>query len=32
VHTAVHATQRDPSRAEQFSLFYGVVNSIKQNS
>ena len=25
VHTAVHATQRDPSRAEQFSLFYGIL-------
>ena len=33
VHTAVHATQRDlASRAEQFSLFYGVLNFIKQNS
>ena len=33
VHTAVHATQRDTdSRAEQFSLFYGVLNWMKQTS
>jgi CubicO group peptidase (beta-lactamase class C family) len=33
VHTAVHATQRDlASRAEQFSLFYGVLNYTKQTS
>jgi CubicO group peptidase (beta-lactamase class C family) len=27
VHTAVHGTQRDSSRAEQFSLFYGALAS-----
>lgn len=33
VHTAVLATQRDTtSRAEQFSLFYGVLNWMKQTS
>jgi len=29
VHTAVHASSRDPARAEQFALFYGVLNSLK---
>jgi CubicO group peptidase (beta-lactamase class C family) len=30
VHTAVHASPRDlTARAEQFSLFYGVLNSLK---
>ena len=29
VHTAVHGTQRDPARGEQFALFYGVINSLK---
>ena len=28
VHTAVHAGARDPSRAEQFSLFYGAVSAL----
>jgi CubicO group peptidase (beta-lactamase class C family) len=33
VHTAVHATQRQlDARAEQFSLFYGVLNSLKPQS
>ena len=33
VHTAAHATHRDlASRAEQFSLFYGVLNSLKPQS
>jgi CubicO group peptidase (beta-lactamase class C family) len=33
VHTAVHATPRDlDSRAEQFSLFRGILDWIKQNS
>lgn len=31
VHTAVHGQSAgDPSRAEQFGLFFGVVNSLKQ--
>jgi CubicO group peptidase (beta-lactamase class C family) len=33
VHTAAHHTQRDlASRAEQFSLFYGVLTSLKPQS
>jgi CubicO group peptidase (beta-lactamase class C family) len=33
VHTAVHATQRDlDSRAEQFSVFRGILSWMKQNS
>jgi CubicO group peptidase (beta-lactamase class C family) len=33
VHTAVHASPRDlDSRSEQFSLFYGVLNSLKPQS
>ena len=33
VHTAVHASPRDlPARAEQFSFFYGVLNSLKPQS
>jgi CubicO group peptidase (beta-lactamase class C family) len=33
VHTAVHASPRDlPARAEQFSFFYGVLNSLKSQS
>ena len=33
VHTAVHASARDlPARAEQFSFFYGVLNSLKPQS
>lgn len=30
VHTAVHSAARDPLRGEQFALFFGVVNSLKQ--
>jgi CubicO group peptidase (beta-lactamase class C family) len=30
VHTAVHATETDPALAEQFSLFLGVLSSLKQ--
>ena len=29
VHTAVHAGSRDPSRGEQFELFYGLLASLK---
>ena len=29
VHTAVHAGPRDPSRGEQFELFYGLLASLK---
>ena len=29
VHTAVHAGSRDPSRGEQFELFYGLLSSLK---
>lgn len=33
VHTAVHASPRDlDARSEQFSLFYGVLNSLKPQS
>ena len=33
VHTAVHASPRDlAARAEQFSFFYGVLNSLKPPS
>lgn len=32
VHTAVHSTAaNDPYRGEQFALFFGVVNALKQN-
>jgi CubicO group peptidase (beta-lactamase class C family) len=29
VHTAVHGTQRDSARGEQFALFYGVIHSLR---
>jgi CubicO group peptidase (beta-lactamase class C family) len=29
VHTAVHASSRDPARGEQFALFYGLIESLK---
>lgn len=32
VHTAVHASARDPSRAEQFRLFYRLLESLKDRS
>jgi CubicO group peptidase (beta-lactamase class C family) len=32
VHTAVHAGSRDPSRGEQFRLFFGVLASLKEGA
>lgn len=32
VHTAVHATQRDAARGEQFALFFGTLKSLKPQS
>ncbi|HEY6864198.1 MAG TPA: serine hydrolase, partial [Burkholderiales bacterium] len=30
VHTAVHASSRDPARGEQFALFYGLLESLEK--